>query len=227
MSSRVPPTFGAGGGEPYGAALDDDRRTLTLHEYRDAGGTIPRGRRIDVGRFLAPADAADGEVILAAEGPVLDVGCGPGRMVRAAAARGHLVLGIDVSAVAVRIARRHGLPVLRRSVFEPLPGLGRWGTAILMDGNIGIEGDPVALLRRCRDLVHPRSGRVVVETSPDPFDDRAVRSLVVDDLGRRSAPFAWAEVGAVALRRHAGAAGLEPQREWTTAGRSFAAYARA
>ena len=37
-----------------------------------------------------------------------------------------------------------------RDVFDPLPGEGRWETALLADGNIGIGGDPVALLRRLR-----------------------------------------------------------------------------
>ena len=219
--------FGAGGEEPYGAALDDDGRTLSLHEYRADGGTAGQaGRRIELGRFLAAADATDGEAILRVEGPVLDVGCGPGRMVRAAAVRGHPVLGIDVSAAAVRIALRQGLPVLHRSVFDHLPGLGRWGTAILMDGNIGIGGDPVALLGRCSALVRPHGGRVLVETSPDPDHDRVFQSLVVDDLGRRSLPFAWAEVGTTALRSHASAAGLIRLREWAAGGRSFAEYAR-
>ncbi|WP_375406507.1 methyltransferase domain-containing protein [uncultured Amnibacterium sp.] len=227
MSTAAPPTFGAGGGEPYGFALDDGDRTLTLHEYRaDPGGVASHGRRIDLDRFLAAADDVDGEAIEAADGPVLDIGCGPGRMLRAAAIRGHVVLGIDVSAAAVRIAGRRGLPVLRRSVFECVPGCGRWGTAILLDGNIGIGGDPVALLQRCVDLVRPHGGRVVIETHPDPLRDRAFQSQVVDDLGRRSVPFAWAEVGVAALRRHAASAGLVWEREWAGQERSFAEYVR-
>lgn len=219
--------FGAGGSDPYGSALDDGERTLSLHEYReDRSGTESPGRRIDVGRFLAAADAVDGEAIRRADGPVLDVGCGPGRMLRAAAIRGHTVLGIDVSSAAVRIARRQGLPVLRRSVFEHVPGGGRWGTAILLDGNIGIGGDPVTLLRRCVDLVRPNGGRVVVETHADPLRDRAFQSLVVDDLGRQSSPFAWAEVGTVALRGHAEGAGLVRQQEWERQDRTFAQYVR-
>ncbi len=47
-------------------------------------------------------------------------------------------------------------------MFAPLPGEGRWGTALLADGNIGIGGDPVALLRRLREVLDPR-GRIVVE----------------------------------------------------------------
>ena len=96
-------------------------------------------------RLARLADATDDAAIRTAQGPVLDVGCGPGRMLRAAALQGHLVLGIDVAPAAVRLARGQGLPVLLRSVFDRLPGMGRWGTALLMDGNIGIGGDPSAL----------------------------------------------------------------------------------
>ena len=49
-----------------------------------------------------------------------------------------------------------------RDVFGPLPGEGRWDTALLADGNIGIGGDPVALLARVRELLAPE-GRVVVD----------------------------------------------------------------
>ena len=41
-----------------------------------------------------------------------------------------------------------GVAAIRRNVFDALPGEGRWRTALLADGNIGIGGDPAALLRR-------------------------------------------------------------------------------
>ena len=37
-----------------------------------------------------------------------------------------------------------GATVLQRDIFGPLPGEGRWGTALLFDGNVGIGGDPAA-----------------------------------------------------------------------------------
>ena len=54
----------------------------------------------------APADRA--------RGPVLDVGCGPGRHVHHLARRGVLAIGIDVSRDAVRLARRRGASVILR-----------------------------------------------------------------------------------------------------------------
>ena len=60
-------------------------------------------------------------------------------------------------------ARCHG--ACCRSVFQPVPGEGGWDTVLLADGNIGIGGDPVALLTRCRELLAP-AGRVLVELDP-------------------------------------------------------------
>ena len=57
-----------------------------------------------------------------------------------------------------------GGAALRRDVFDTLPGEGRWETALLADGNVGIGGDPVALLRRLREVLDPR-GRVVAEVA--------------------------------------------------------------
>jgi SAM-dependent methyltransferase len=183
--------------------------------------------RLDVERFLAGADASDAAALAAATGPVLDIGCGPGRFVHAAIMAGHLTLGIDISETAVRIAQEHGLPVLCRSVFQELPGEGTWGTALLIDGNIGIGGDPVILLRRCAELIRDGDGRILVETHPDPARDRVFVGVLVDDLDHESPPFPWAEVGVRALHGYASAAGLVACREWSAHGRSFAEYARA
>ncbi len=46
-----------------------------------------------------------------------------------------------------------------------MPGAGRWRTVLLADGNIGIGGDPAALLRRVLALLGP-GGRVLAEVDP-------------------------------------------------------------
>jgi hypothetical protein len=96
--------------------------------------------------------------------------------------------------------------VLQRSVFDPLPGEGRWMTVLLMDGNIGIGGDPVRLLRRCQELV-AASGAVVVETHRPGAGLRAHRARLERD-GAAGPWFSWAEVGADAIDGLAAAAGL-------------------
>ena len=93
------------------------------------------------------------------DGPVLDIGCGPARHALTLAEAGIVTLGIDISLPALAVARRRGAPVLHRSIFERVPGHGRWGTALLLDGNIGIGGAPDALLRRVAALLRV-DGRV-------------------------------------------------------------------
>jgi SAM-dependent methyltransferase len=150
---------------PYEQSLSNG---TALH-LRHADGRIVT---LDVGRWLAPADAIDMDTLDRAVGPVLDVGCGPGRIVGGLAARGCLVLGIDIAATAVAMTRARGLNALRRDVFGHLPGRGRWATVVLLDGNIGIGGNPMALLRRVHSLLAPH-GRVIVEANPDrDVDDR-------------------------------------------------------
>ena len=138
--------------DPYADALRAGRGPLFLR--RADGWLLP----LDVERWCAEADAADLEVLRCCEGPVLDVGCGPGRLVAALGALGHRALGIDVSEAAVAHTAGRGGQALLRSVFDPLPGTGRWGTALLMDGNLGIGGDPPALLDRMAQLLAPAAG---------------------------------------------------------------------
>jgi hypothetical protein len=116
-------------------------------------------------------------------------------------------LGIDVSPHALRTAASSGAVVLERSVFDPLPGEGRWATVLLLDGNIGIGGDPVRLLCRLRQLLAD-DGTAVVEVDPPG------RSLVRDEVRLRGPSdepgpwFDWAWVGADAIAELAEAAGL-------------------
>ncbi len=214
-------TFGSGGAEPYARALLRDDRTLYLQS--DAHQTT---FEMDLSRWSEDADATDAGLLAGATGPVLDIGCGPGRMVRAAMARGLAALGIDVSQTAIDIARESGLMVLRRSVFDPLPREGRWGSALLVDGNIGIGGDPAGLLARCAELI-AADGSVIVEVHGEPERDRTYVGTLMDMQGHRSAEFPWAEVGRDALEAHAVSVGLRLDQAWVTDGRGFCRLARA
>ena len=106
-----------------------------------------------------------------AVGPVLDIGCGVGRHVVALRGRGVRAVGVEISPVAVAIARERGAEVIEASAFEH-PTTSDWRTILLLDGNIGIGGDAVRLLRRCNALLAPGGG-VLVELEPPA--DRAAR----------------------------------------------------
>jgi len=183
----------------------------------DDGG---RQVSLDVARWLDSADPADDTVLARCAGPVLDVGCGPGRLVRALSERGIACLGLDIAETAVWITRGRGAPALLRNVFAPVPGEGRWPTVLLMDGNVGIGGNPRRLLARIARLL-AADGRLIVEADPDPALDltSTVRFLIE---GTPVGPsFEWAEVGLAALYRHAEQAGLYPVDVWSAGGRAF------
>ena len=120
---------------------------------------------LPVRRWFLPADPAEHPALDRATGPALDIGCGPGRHLIALAERGVFALGIDISPNMLDAARARGANVLERSVFDRVPGASRWRTALLLDGNIGIGGDPVALLSRVTELLAP-DGRIIVEIEP-------------------------------------------------------------
>ncbi len=174
---------------------------------------------LDVPRWCADADEVDDTLLARCEGPTLDVGCGPGRLVAALARRRVPVLGVDVAAGAVAMARARGALALRRSVFGPLPGEGRWQHLLLADGNVGIGGNPGALLARVHSLL-AGAGRLHVEVEPVEVDQVAVVA-VEDDRGRVSAPFRWARLGAEAVRRRGRAAGLYEREDWSAGSRRF------
>lgn len=210
MSTTVPSWSAA---DPYDAALHAGRGPLYLR--RADGRLLP----LDVERWCGRADAVDLDVLDRCEGAVLDVGCGPGRLVAELAARGRTVLGVDVSRAAVERTVRLGGPALRRSVFDPLPGEGRWDTVLLMDGNVGIGGDPPALLARVAALLGP-GGLLIAETAPADVDER-VRVRLADARAAVGAPFLWARLGTPALLRCA--RGWVPAGQWSAGGRRFLA----
>ncbi|MFF8841324.1 class I SAM-dependent methyltransferase [Streptomyces sp. NPDC015127] len=211
--------------DPYTDALRTERGPLFLR--RPDGWLLP----LDVERWCAEPDEADLTVLDRCRGAVLDIGCGPGRLVAALAARGRPALGIDVSPAAVARTIRIGGSALRRSVFDRLPREGAWDTALLIDGNVGIGGDPAALLARAAELV-AREGVLIVETAPVEVDERSdVRVFAGGGggvfAGAEGSLFPWARVGAGALRRYAGAVGWGVRESWAGGGRRFVTLRRA
>lgn len=203
------PTVNASFAEVFAAALGGDACQV---RHPVAGTAV-----LPVERWCAEADAGDRAVLSHCRGRTLDVGCGPGRMGAHLAGQGLVVAGLDLVEAAVQRARERGMVAWVGDVFDPVPGEGSWETALLADGNIGIGGDPVRLLRRLRELVRP-GGRVVADVAPYGTG-LATTTLSLSTDRQHCSPFPWAVVGADAIGRLAAAAGLAARELHEYAGR--------
>lgn len=220
MSTALAPAayFGQGKREPYARALLTGTGTLTLRPESEHDPA--EALQFDVRNWCDEASAAERSLLQGLQGPVLDVGCGPGRLLAAALAIGLAAVGIDPSTEAVRQARSRGVRALEQSIFAPVPHSGHWQSVILLDGNIGIGGNIAALLARCRQLIAP-SGALLVEVEADEYMDSAYSAVIEDERGNRSEAFAWARTGTAGLASRARAAGWSVSAIQRLQGRVF------
>ncbi len=197
-------------------ALIEAPRPAKARALRDDGTRLP----LHLDRWLGPNTAADEAVADAAVGPVLDVGCGPGRLLDALSARGKWALGVDLSPIAVRHARRHGRRAVLADVFKDIPGTGDWRTAVLLDGNIGIGGDPAALLVRLAGLL-AEGGQIITELEGPGAPAHAGRIRL--EAGETTSHwFPWAHLGVDGVETVADTADLGVQDVAVIDGRWFA-----
>lgn len=203
----------------YGAALRRAARgESAAMDLIDLDGAVVRP--VDAGSWSGLPRPGDRQLVQRCADGTIDLGCGAGRLTEAVAATGRRVLGVDVSPQAVRYAQRRGAPVLRGNLFAPLPGEGEWGCALLADGNIGIGGDPVRLLGRCRTLIGG-DGSVLVEVDP-PGSRTWSGHVALTDADRTSTTFAWSFVSVDDIAAVAADAALRLAGTWTEEGRWFA-----
>ncbi len=168
--------------------------------------------------WLGTASLEDHGVLVRAAGPVLDIGCGPGRHTQALKDLGVDVLGIDVTPSMLETATRRCAPVLAASVFGLLPRMGQWQTALTLDGNAGLGGDPVGLLRRLRRVLRP-DGRILADLASGPA--ARSRRLRLRHGGRLGPRFSWAPLHVNDLDLVAKTAGFEVVDLWKREQRWF------
>lgn len=170
------------------------------------------------GQASTLSDRFADEILLGAcTEPTVDLGCGPGRFTAALAARGIPALGVDLSAAAVEMTTRRGGLALLRDVFAPLPGRGGWARVLLADGNIGIGGGPIRMLRRARELLAP-GGLVIAEVDSPQIDIR-IECVRWESDGTVGAWHPWARVGCHVVADLAEIAGLHLVESIAVSGR--------
>jgi SAM-dependent methyltransferase len=210
------------GAGPHAGRVDEPRSGPQWRLRDTTDGVQELDAELD--RWLGPCGPADRSVLDRCPGPTLDVGCGPGRLVAALVESGVEALGIDVSEVAVGLTRRRGGEALTADVFGPVPAEGRWHTVLLLDGNVGIGGDPARLVRRCAALM-ATGGALLVELDAPGRASGTVRLRLEGD-DEAGTWFPWARLSVDDVARVATAAGLRVGSVWSEEDRWFAELVR-
>jgi SAM-dependent methyltransferase len=109
-----------------------------------------------------------------ASGRVLDIGCNAGRHALHLQNRGCDVLGVDVSPLAIKTAKRRGVSHARTLGIAQLSSrLGKFDTVLMLGNNFGLLGSERRarwLLRRFKSFTH--SGSKIIVESLDVYRTR-------------------------------------------------------
>ncbi len=100
-------------------------------------------------------------------GRVLDVGSGGGRWSLFLQKKGHDVLGIDISPLAVKVCKERGLRnVMVKSISEVDSSLGKFDTILMMGNNFGLFGNPKQARRLLKRFYHTTNpgARIITES---------------------------------------------------------------
>ena len=150
---------------------------LALFEGREAQEIMERDDGLiycgDPSDYFAPYrrwPATEKQAMRAVRGRVLDVGCGAGRVSLYLQERGHDVVAIDASPLAIEVVKRRGVTRAEvRSLADLDRSLGIFDTIILLRNNFGLvgkEGSAPRLLRRLAAITSDH-GRIITD-SVDP-----------------------------------------------------------
>jgi SAM-dependent methyltransferase len=140
--------------------------------------------------YFAPArrwPKVERQALRLARGRVLDVGCGAGRVALELQARGHEVVGIDVSPLVLEVARRRGARDVRElPVTRVGDELARFDAFVMYGNNFGLVGSRKRapwLLRRFRSIAN--EGARILAASTDPYTTDNPDHLAYHDRNRR------------------------------------------
>lgn len=145
------------GADPFGHLLDaldrgEESRAVEIVE-RDDGVFLTGGAK----EYLAPFrdwPRVERRALRLARGRVLDIGCGAGRVLIELQDRGFDAVGVEVSPLVARVARRRGAKHVRVMRAEDVDAsLGTFDTVVMYGNNLGMFGT-VAKTRRMLSRLH-------------------------------------------------------------------------
>jgi SAM-dependent methyltransferase len=177
----------------------DDAYGRLILEYFEGGDAIEVVERDDgfvnasslgPAAYLAPFrrwPKAERAAMRLARGRVLDVGCGAGRVALELQERGYEVVGIDISPLALEVARSRGAKDVRElPVTRVGPSLGRFDTFVMFGVNFGLMGSGRRapwLLRRFRPLAN--EGARILAESVNPYSTENPDHLAYHERNRQ------------------------------------------
>jgi len=217
-------THAPGDGDLYGRALlsrlPGGRVRQSGWHVRDGDG-VARPLDAALDRWLGPCDDADRTVLDRCTGATLDVGCGPGRLSAELRRSGVQAVGIDVNDVALQMTHDRGGAAVHADLFGRIPDRVRWATLVLLDGNLGIGGDPARLFTRCAELLVP-GGQLLVETEA-PGQGQGPGRRRLENTTEVGPWFPWATLDVEGVTAAAASTSLVLRESWSAGDRWFAA----
>ncbi len=149
----------------------------------DSSSDLPRG-------YFADFDGwpdHEKEAMESVSGRVLDVGCGAGRHCLYLQKRGHEVVGVDNSPLAIQVCRETGVEDARlMSITQLSSRLGRFDTVLMMCNNFGLFGGMARakwILRRFKGMTTAKAR--IIGASADPYQTENPFHLRYHELNRK------------------------------------------
>jgi len=159
-------------------ALSEGREAEEIMERDD--GLIYSGNPSDYFAPYARWPSLEKKAMRFVRGRVLDVGCGAGRATLHLQERGHEVMAIDSSPLAVRVARKRGVRNAKvLSLADIDESLGVFDTVLVLRNNFGLVGTEAGagrLLCRLHALTSDRARIITDSVDPERDKDPAWRT---------------------------------------------------